>query len=487
MPDQIPETVDQRRQRLAKLEVIKAAGGEAYALHFDRTHTAGEVLAAFPDLPPGSDTGQQVSVAGRMMSHRRHGKLAFADLVDATGRIQLMAQADRIGDAIEAFGEVDVGDWIGARGNVVTTKRGEISVLIDEFEMLSKCLRPLPDNWHGLKDVETRYRQRYLDLIANPDGRAAVMARSAVVPAIRRWLTDRGYLEVETPMLHPIPGGALARPFETFHETLNMTLYLRIAPELYLKRLLVGGMEKVFEINRSFRNEGVSVQHNPEFTMLELYEAFADYNAMATLLEQIVQAGSAALGERSAYEFQGQTISLEPPFRRATMLELLEEAGVETAGDLQTECKRLGVSFDPSWPWGKLLVELYEKIVEKSLMQPTFVMDYPKEVSPLARTHRTDGRFTEHLDMVIGGMEIGVAYSELTDPFEQRARFEAQARTREGRETTELIDEDFLRALEYGMPPAGGLGFGIDRFLMILTGQPSIREVIAFPALRPEQ
>jgi elongation factor P--beta-lysine ligase/xanthine/CO dehydrogenase XdhC/CoxF family maturation factor len=308
--------------------------------------------------------------------------------------------------------------------------------------------------------------------------------RSAAIAFIRSWLMERGFIEVETPMLQPIPGGALAKPFTTYHEALNMELFLRVAPELYLKRLVVGGVERVFEINRNFRNEGVSVRHNPEFTMLEAYQAFADYRDMAELMEGMVSETARATRGGMELPYQGETLNLKPPFRRARLIDLVREAGVDTEGDLAAECERLGVKVDPGWPWGKLLLELYEKKVERNLMQPTFVLDYPKEVSPLARTHRSDPRFTEHLDLVIAGMEVGVAYSELTDPVDQRHRFEAQADERD--DEAHLMDEDFLKALEYGMPPTGGLGFGIDRFLMVLTDQSSIREVILFPAMRPE-
>lgn len=478
---------DHRQARLAKLDALAASGVEAYKLGFERTHEIGQVMEAHKDLAPESETQEEVRIAGRLLTLRRHGKLAFADLRDQSGQIQLFARAENLGADFEAFTELDLGDWVGAWGKVVTTRKGELSVLIGGFELLSKSLRPLPEKFHGLKDVEMRYRQRHLDLIANPDAMQLLAARSATVAAIRSWLGGRGYVEVETPILQPIPGGALAKPFKTFHETLGIDLYLRIAPELYLKRLVVGGVEKVFEVNRNFRNEGVSFKENPEFTMLEAYEAFGDYNSMAALLEEMAfDVATQVLGSADV-TYGDSTISLKPPFRRARLLDLVEEAGTATGGDLRQECERLGIAFDPKWSWGKLLLEIYEKTVEPFLVQPTFVMDYPLDCSPLARRHRSDPRFTEHLDLVIAGMEVGVAYSELTDPIEQRRRFEDQAVAREtGDDEAHRVDEDFLRALEYGMPPTGGIGFGIDRFVMVLTGKTSIREVILFPSMRPE-
>ncbi|MGQ0679611.1 MAG: lysine--tRNA ligase [Actinomycetota bacterium] len=470
-----------RRDKLAALE---QAGEEAFKVGFDRTHSTAEILQLCAGLAPGEQSELEASVGGRLMGFRRQGKLVFADLADASGRIQLLFQKNRLGERFDALELLDVGDWVGVRGVVLNTKRGEISVAVEGFEILSKALRPLPEKWHGLKDVEGRYRQRYLDLIANPQARDVLLARSNALAAIRSTLMDQGFLEVETPMLQPVYGGALARPFVTYHEQLNMDLYLRVAPELYLKRLIVGGIERVFEINRSFRNEGVSVRHNPEFTMLELYQAFADYHTMAEILEKLVS--EAAMRAHGSYKltFQGEVLDVTPPFRRARMIDLVSEAGVDVAGDLAAECERLGVAHDPRWPWGKLLVELYEKRVERNLIQPVFVLDYPTEVSPLARRHRQDGRFTEHLDMVIAGMEVGVAYSELTDPVDQRRRFEAQLDNQD--DESHVLDEDFLKALEHGMPPTGGLGMGIDRLMMLLTDQASIRDVILFPALKPE-
>lgn len=482
------EPLDQHEERLAKMEALRASGEEPYKLNFHRSHEIAELVQAHSGLEPGSETEHEVRVAGRMMTLREHGKLAFADVRDSTGRIQLLAQENSMDEAFKRFIDLDTGDWVGVEGNIMTTRRGELTVRIRRFELLSKALRPLPEKWHGLKDVELRYRHRYLDLIANPEAVEVVAIRAKTTRLIRSWLTDRRFVEVETPMLQPIPGGALAKPFVTHHEALGMRLYLRVAPELYLKRLLVGGLERIFEINRSFRNEGVSVRHNPEFTMLELYQAFSDYNSMALLLEGMVSTVCDQIHGTLEIPFGEHRLNLEPPFRRATLMELVAEAGVDPQADLASQCDRLNIPHDPSWPWGKLLLEIYEKKVERTLVQPTFVLDFPRDVSPLARQHRTDPRLTEHLDLILGGMEVAVAYSELTDPLDQRRRFEAQAAARgDDLEASQVIDEEFLHALEYGMPPAGGLGCGIDRLTMILADRPSIREVILFPALRPDQ
>lgn len=479
---------DHVESRRAKLEALRKAGDDPFKVGFERTHLTGDLISKYANLAPQSETKEQARVGGRVMVVRRHGRIAFADLVDYTGKIQLFAQTDRLGpQRFDLFCGLDIGDWVGAWGEMITTKTGELTVRLDGFDVLTKSLRPWPEKFHGLKDVELRYRQRYLDLATNPRAREILETRSGIVSAIRSFLTERGFLEVETPMLQPLPGGALAKPFVTHHEALDTDLYLRIAPELYLKRLVVGGMERVFEINRNFRNEGVGFQYNPEFTMLELYEAFADYNDMADLLEAMIRHVAQVTRGTLQLPYRGNEIDLESPFRRVRMIDLVREAGADPDADLAGECERLGVPYDPKWPWGKLLVEIYEKKVEGNIVQPAFVMDYPKEVSPLARAHRSEPRFTEHLDLTIGGMEIAPAYSELTDPDDQRARFEAQAALRKaGDEEAHVVDEDFLKALEYGMPPTGGLGLGIDRLTMILTDSPSIREVILFPALRPE-
>jgi len=485
---------DLERQRLAKVQALRDAGVDPYPVRFDRTHTAKAIHDAHDALPPETDTGETASVAGRLMLKRPQGKLTFAELQDATGRIQLFIQKERLGDeAFERFNDLDLGDWIGARGEIVTTKRGEVSVRPVEVTLLAKAIHPLPEKWHGLKDVELRYRQRYLDLLVNPDASRIVEVRSKAIISIRHFLVDRGFIEVETPMLQPTPGGALAKPFVTHMNALDLDLYLRIAPELYLKRLIIGGLERVFEINRNFRNEGISVKYNPEFTMLEAYQAFADYHDMMELLEQMISRAAQEVLGTTEHTYQGRSMPLGGPFPRRRLIDLASEAvGANLDLDMTPdEARKIAESHDvpcdPAWGTGKIVVEIYEKHVEPGLFAPTFVCDFPLETSPLARPHRDDPRFTEHFDLVIAGMEVGPAYSELTDPLDQRERFESQARARAaGDEEAMVLDEDFLRALEYGMPPTGGLGFGIDRFTMILADAPSIREVILFPLLRPE-
>jgi lysyl-tRNA synthetase class 2 len=413
---------------------------------------------------------------------------------DATGTVQLFVSKGVVGDdAFERFDDLDLGDWVGVDGVVMKTKKGELSVRLESFTLLSKALRPLPDKWHGLADVDTRYRQRYVDLIANDDARRVFEIRFATISAIREFLIGRGFVEVETPVLHSIPGGATARPFETHHNALGTDLYLRIALELHLKRLLVGGMEKVFEIGRVFRNEGLSTRHNTEFTMLELYEAYADYHDMMTLTEELVShAARRAIGTTKV-EWAGRRIDLAPPWERRSLLDLVREhAGVDVHPDQPVEqlrkiCDDLGIEYESEWGTGKLILEIYEKTTEANIVGPTFVCDYPREVSPLARTHREDPALTERFEPIVVGREIGNAFSELNDPVDQLRRFEAQARLKQlGDVEAHGVDADFVRALEFGMPPAGGLGIGIDRVVMILAGVTSIREVLLFPALRPE-
>ena len=485
---------DLEQQRIAKVEALRSSGVDPYPVRFDRTHSAAEVHAAHDGIEAGAETGARVAVAGRLMLNRRQGKLSFGVLRDASGEIQLFVEQARLGEEpYDLFQDLDLGDWVGAHGEVVKTKRGEVSVRIESFALLAKAIRPLPEKWHGLKDVEQRYRQRYLDLLMNPASRRIVEIRSQAVDEMRSFLRARGFMEVETPMLQPTPGGALAKPFVTHMNALDLDLYLRIAPELYLKRLIVGGMERVFEINRNFRNEGTSVKYNPEFTMLEAYQAFADYHDMMALLEEMIGHVAQTVLGTTDHTYQGRPMPLAAPFPRRRLIELASEAVGEkldldmTPVEVGKIAEANGVPVDPGWGTGKVVVEIYEKHVEPNLFEPTFVLDFPRETSPLARPHRDDSRFTEHFDLVIAGMEVGPAYSELTDPMDQRARFEAQARAHAaGDEEAMVVDEDFLRALEYGMPPTGGLGFGVDRFTMILADAPSIREVILFPLLRPE-
>jgi len=482
------------QQRLAKLDKLRAEGIDPYPVRFDRTHTARTLHDEFGGIEAGAETGTRASIAGRLMLKRGHGKLAFGEVRDGSGDVQLMCSLDRLGEAAFArWEDLDLGDWIGAAGEIVKTKRGELSVRADSISLLSKDIRPFPEKWHGLKDNDLRFRQRYLDLIVNPDARRIAQIRSRAVKGIREFMIERGFLEVETPMLQVQPGGATAKPFVTHMNALDLDLYLRIAPELYLKRLLVGGMERVFEINRNFRNEGVSTKHNPEFTMLEAYEAFGDYFTMMELMESMISTVAADVCGTTDLSYQGRALPLGGPFPRRRLIDLCSEAVGETldldmgADRLRTIAESRTVPCDPAWGAGKVLVEIYEKLVESNLFEPTFVLDFPRETSPLARPHREDPRFTEHFDLVICGIEIGPAYSELNDPVDQRARFEEQARARDaGDDEAMTVDEDFLRALEYGMPPAGGMGFGIDRFVMLLSDAPSVRETVLFPLMRPE-
>jgi lysyl-tRNA synthetase class 2 len=487
---------DERAARLAQVEAMRARGDDPYPVRFDRSHTLGEVREHWEDqIETGTTSDDIVRVAGRVLRRRDQGKLVFVTLREGAAELQLFVNKAELGDdAFERFGrEVERGDWVGVEGAVMKTKKGELSVNVKSFTLLSKSLRPLPEKWHGLSDTDTRFRQRYVDLIANEHARRVFAIRFGAVAAMRTFLAERGFIEVETPVLHPILGGATARPFVTHHNALDTDFYLRVAPELYLKRLIVGGLDKVFEIARVFRNEGVSTRHNPEFTMLELYEAFADYNDMMRLTEQLIaRAATETLGT-TVVEWDGQTIDLTPPFARRTMIDLVKEYGgvsvhpSQPVEEVRAICDELDVPYEPHWGSGKLLLEIYEHTTESKLIAPTYVCDYPIEVSPLARTHRDDPTLTERFELIIGGREIANAFSELNDPIEQRRRFEAQAELkRKGDAEANDVDEDYLRALEYGLPPTGGMGMGIDRIVMLLAGVTSIKEVILFPHLRPE-
>ena len=460
---------------------------------FEADARAGELAERYAGLEPQTETGVKVTVAGRLMLRRDQGRLAFGTLRDSSGSIQLFAGVKWTGD-FEGFVHLSLGDWIGATGEVVTTRTGELSVKVDSWVLLAEARRSFGDKFKGISDVDTRYRQRYADLWANEESRRTLLTRSRLISWTRRWLEDQGFVEVETPIFHPIPGGALAKPFVTHHNALDVDLYLRIAPELYLKRLVVGGFEKVFEMARVFRNEGLSPRHNPEFTMLELYQAYADYGDMMELTENLVAGAALELLGTTEVEYGGRPLSLAVPWKRATLTSLIQEhAGV--AVDLDTpldELRRVGASVgvepDGSWGPGKLLLEIYEKTTEAELWGPVFVTDYPKEVSPLARDHRSRPGYVERFEAIVAGRELCNAFSELNDPDEQRARFEAQARARAaGDDEAMVVDADYLRALEYGLPPTGGLGLGMDRLAMLLTGAEAIRDVIAFPTLRPEQ
>jgi lysyl-tRNA synthetase class 2 len=461
---------------------------------FDVTATCAEIRAAHHDLDAGAETGITVSIAGRVMLHRAQGKLAFATLFDGSGDdVQLFALA-AVTDDFDGFSRISLGDWVGASGEIVKTKRGELSVKISSWTMLAETRRGFGDKWRGITDVDTRYRQREVDLWANPETRTVFLQRSRIVSLMRRWLEDRGFVEVETPIFHAIPGGALARPFTTHHNALDLDLFLRIAPELYLKRLTVGGFEKVFEIGRVFRNEGISTRHNPEFTMLELYQAYGDYHDAMALTEELVAHLATELHGTTALTYQGRPLDLTPPWRRATLSELVEEhTGVAVdvrmpVDDLRRIALEHGVEVKDDYGAGKLVLEIYEKTTEARLWGPVFVMDYPKEVSPLARDHREVPGLVERFEPIVAGRELGNAFSELVDPDEQRARFEEQARQKAaGDEEAMVVDEDYLRALEHGLPPTAGLGIGIDRLVMLLTDTHSIRDVVLFPTLRPEQ
>jgi lysyl-tRNA synthetase class 2 len=452
------------------------------------------VLEHWGHLETGQEAGDTVRVAGRVMLLRRQGKLTFATVRDGSRTIQLFVSRAEIGDdRHEAFDDLDLGDWVGADGAVMKTRRGELSVKVASWTLLAKAVRALPDKWHGLADTDTRFRQRYVDLVANEEARRIFAVRASVVATIRRMLDARGFVEVETPVLHVQAGGAAARPFETYHHALDMPLTLRIALELHLKRLLVGGMERVFEIGRVFRNEGLSSRHNPEFTMLELYQALADYTDMMTVTEELVAECARVATGGTHVEVDGVAVDLTPPWPRRTMIELVEEHTGEqvhpamAARDLEAACDRTGVPRDAGWGPGKLVTEMYEKTVEPNLVGPVFVLDYPREVSPLARAHRDDPLLVERFEAVVLGRELANAFSELNDPVDQRERFEAQARlAAAGDDEAHGVDDDYVRALEYGLPPCGGLGIGVDRLVMLVAGVSSIREVILFPHLRPE-
>jgi lysyl-tRNA synthetase, class II len=495
-PDEPGAPQDVLTVRRQKLDALRARGVQPYALSFQKDADAADVVAEFGRLEAGEETQERRAVAGRLVLFRQLGnKLAFGVIRDRSGDVQVFLDADTLGDErmAELSADLDLGDVLGASGVVVKTKKGEVSVKADQVTLLAKSLRPMPEKFHGLRDVEARYRQRYLDLAANPESRAVVHARAKVLAAFRELLDGRGFVEVETPILQVVPGGGLANPFVTHHDALDIDMYLRIAPELFLKRLLVGGLERVYEIGRTFRNEGVSTQYNPEFTMLEAYQAYGDYFDMMELVEALVKAAALAVRGSLRFDYQGRELDLETPWRRATVAELVTEAvgedvSIDTGAEgLRALADRAGVNHDPKWGPGKLLVELFEKLVEKTLFQPTIVKDFPREVSPLARTHRDEPDLTEHFDLILGGVEIAPAYSELNDPDEQRRRFEMQAEQKAaGEDETHPFDEEFLVALEHGMPPAGGMGLGVDRLLMFLTDSPSIRDVILFPHLRPE-
>ena len=481
-----------------KLNRFKEMGIDPYPNRYKISHRIREVVEKFKDE---YDQGRlegfgEVSLAGRMMSLRFHGRIAFAHIKDQTGKIQIFVQRDVVGEDFyrNVFKKLDVGDIVGVKGKLFRTKTGELTVNCSEVTLLSKILRPLPEKWHGLKDVETRYRQRYLDLIMNEDSRRVFEIRSKVIRFIREYLSSKGFIEVETPMMQPIPGGAAARPFITHHNALDMDLYLRIAPELYLKRLVVGGFDRVFELGKCFRNEGISSMHNPEFTMVEFYMAYADYKDMMALTEDMLSGIVEKIHGTMKITYQGQEIDFTPPWKKVSFYEALVDIGgvpeavihnEEMAKDL---AKELEIDVGKIKTHGKLLGEIFERTVEDKLVQPTFVYDYPKDISPLAKCKEDDPSLVERFELMVAGREIANAYTELNDPIDQRERFIQQLKEREaGDEEAHRMDEDYIVALEYGLPPTAGEGIGIDRLVMLLTDSPSIRDVILFPTLRPER
>ena len=484
-------------QRKKKLEDLKAEGFPPYPNTFRLSHSVEEINRLYGDKSEEEFKGleERFSVAGRLIRLNDFGKAAFGHIQDRTGRIQGYFRRDQMTPkSFQVFSRLDIGDIVGIRGRLFRTRTGELTVMVEEAELLAKSFRPLPEKWHGLTDLETRYRQRYVDLIVNPHCREIFTVRSRTVDFLRSFLTQRGFLEVETPMMQPIPGGATARPFKTHHHTLDMDLYLRVAPELYLKRLVVGGLERVFEINRNFRNEGISTQHNPEFTMLEFYQAYATYRDLMDLTEGMFSSLVQEIKGQISLQYQGTRIDFQPPWKRLSIREGLIAYGELKEEDLQDRekllayGKNLGLDLKGNEPRGRIWVDLFEKLAEPHLLQPTFVTEYPIEDSPLARRNDQRPEFVDRFELYIFGREIANAFSELNDPQDQKSRFLEQAKAKaRGDEETGLVDEDYVRALEYGMPPAAGEGIGIDRLVMLLTDSPSIRDVILFPQMRPEK
>ncbi len=484
---ELNELNEQKKIRIEKLRQLQEKGLNPFGSRFPRTHSAAEILAGFETLE-----GQDVTIAGRIITKRDMGKVAFAHIQDRSGQIQIYVRVNDVGEEThDLFTRLDIGDIIGVSGFVFRTKRGEISVHVKDLTLLTKSLQPLPEKWHGLKDVELRYRQRHVDLIVNPEVRDVFILRSKIIQAMRRYLDAKGFLEVETPTMHAIPGGASARPFITHHNALDIDLYMRIALELHLKRLIVGGLEKVYEIGRVFRNEGISTRHNPEFTMMELYQAYADYHDMMDLTEDMISTIAREVLGTTKITYQGTEIDLTPPWTRLTMHEaVLKYTGQDLRGVSDEKAREiaanLGVNVDKDATRGMVLNEIFENLVEQHLMQPTFIMDYPIEISPLAKRREDDPSLTYRFELFVVAREHANAFSELNDPLDQRERFKKQMEQRaKGDDEAQMHDEDFVRALEVGMPPTGGLGIGVDRLIMLLTDSASIRDVILFPTLRP--
>ncbi len=484
-----------RDARLLKVQDLKELGIQAYATGFVPDSGAAAFKEKFAGVQEGERPEDKLRMAGRIWTKRVMGKTAFVTIRDGSGDFHACFTRDALGEEnYKHFKKLDIGDIIGVAGSPFRTKTGELSILAESFALLTKALRPLPEKWHGLTDVETRYRQRYVDLIVNPEARDIIKTRSRIISFIRSYLSSRDYLEVETPMMQAIPGGATAKPFQTYHHALSRHLYLRIAPELYLKRLLVGGFERVFEINRNFRNEGISAQHNPEFTMLEFYRSYATYEDLMTMTEAMVSSLAMEIHGSYRFPYGEKEVDLTPPWERTTVHEAmcryggLEESQLHDSAALYQRASELSLAVNKDDPPGKLLMALFDELVEKQLWGPVFIHQYPVEVSPLARRNQDDATVTDRFELYICGREMANAFTELTDPVDQRRRFEEQVRQREeGDEEAHFLDEDFLRALEYGMPPAAGEGVGIDRLVMLLTNSQSIREVIIFPHMRPEK
>jgi lysyl-tRNA synthetase, class II len=488
------ELNDLLRVRREKLNALTEKGLDPFGTKFNRSHTASELIAEYGETEKEELDNQEieVTIAGRIMTKRGKGKAGFAHIQDLTGKIQIYVRTDAVGEEqYELFDSVDIGDWVGVTGLVFKTKVGELSIKAKDFKLLTKSLRPLPDKFHGLKDVEQRYRQRYVDLIMNPEVRDTFISRSKIIRSMRRYLDDHGYLEVETPTMHSIPGGASARPFITHHNALDMQLYMRIAIELHLKRLIVGGLEKVYEIGRVFRNEGVSTRHNPEFTMIELYEAYADYLDIMELTETLIAHIAQDVLGSTTVTYGDYEVDLKPQWKRVHMVDAIKEAvGVDFWPKMSDEearelAKKHNVPVKENMSYGHVVNEFFEHFVEEKLIQPTFVYGHPVAISPLAKKNPEDPRFTDRFELFIVGREHANAFSELNDPIDQRERFEEQLKERaEGNDEAHMMDEDFVEALEYGMPPTGGLGIGIDRLVMLLTNSPSIRDVLLFPQMR---
>jgi len=477
-----------------EIEELKREGIDPFGHSFNRTYKIKDLIEENKDLQVGECGKEKASVAGRLMALRTHGKAIFANIEDVSGRIQIYIKSNKVGeDAFKLFSKIGVGDILGVSGLIFRTRTGEVTVFVEEFSLLCKSVRSLPEKWHGLKDVEVRYRKRYLDLIVNPSVREIFIKRSKVVQSIRNFLDNRGFLEVQTPIMQPIPGGATARPFITHHNTLHRDLYLRIATELYLKRLIVGGLEKVYELGCDFRNEGISTKHNPEFTMLELYEAYGDYHSMMTITEELIIYVIKNVFGSLEVEYQGNKINFTPPWKRISMCKVIEEvSGINIEKILQKDfdkiIKKHGLNIKGKINRGEITNELFEKYVEPTLIQPTFIFDYPLEISPLSKQKKDNPELVERFELFVNSMELANAFTELNDPAEQKCRFEEQvAKRKAGDMESHFMDEDYIEALEYGMPPTGGLGIGIDRLMMLLTNSDSIKEVILFPQLKSKE